>query len=309
MRPAWFCLAVLPLAAQADRKIAVDGVPREVHFSADGKSLLTFCRDNQLRVFDAASGKLLRATKHAGGVLLGGDRLVDRDANDAIRIWDLSADRYQQIMDASAGRGVTALSADGKYLAVSDTRTRQVALYDAAGGKRKHSLPDGLGGAAQLLFSPDGEAVVSANYDNDIRVWKTRSGELIRKVEDLTGAMFAGQFTPDGKQLLLAGLDETIYVFDAKTFECQRTIKGHEETISALAISPDGKMIVTGGFDVRTTQNPVKVVLWDLASGKPVKVLRSPHRVLSLAFSPDGKSLAMTSGDKEITLWSLAGSR
>lgn len=309
MRAAVWLLAALPLAAQGDRAITVDGVPGTVQFSADGKSLLAACRDNQVRVYDVASGKMLRAKKHEGGTLLNGGRLVDRDASKTIRVWDLTADRYQQIMDASAGRGRTALSSDGKHLAIADTNARQVLLYEVGSAKRKHSLPDGLGGAAELLFSPDGETVISANYDNDVRVWKTRSGELVRKMEDMTGAMFAGQFTPDGKQLLLAGLDETIYVYDAKTFDRQRTIKGHEETISALAVSPDGKMFVTGGFDVRTTRNPVKVVLWDATTGKPVKTLRSPHRVVSLAFSPDSRMLAMTSGDKEITLWNLAGSR
>lgn len=308
MRAAWFILAALPLAAQADRTIAVDSTPATVYFSADGKSLLTVCRDNQLRVFDASSGKLLRTKKHEGGQLVGENRLVERDANQAIRIWDLTADRYQQITDASAGRGLTAMSADGKHLAISDAKARQLLLYDTGSAQRKHSLPDGLGGASELVFSPDGETVVSANYDNDVRVWKTRSGELVRKMEDMTGAMFAGQFTPDGKHLLLAGLDETIYVFDGRTFERQRTIKGHDETISAMAVSPDGATIVTGGFDVRTTRNPVKVVLWDAASGKPLRVLRSPHCVVSLAFSPDGRTLAMTSGDREISLWNLAGS-
>lgn len=309
MRSTWLFLAALPLAAQADRTIAVDSVPDTVYFSADGKSLVTTCRDNHLRVFDVASGKMLNARKHEGGELVSANRLVDRGADRTIRVWDLTADRYQQITDAGAGRGRTALSADGKHLAIADTRARQVLLYEVGSARRKHSLPDGLGGAAELLFSPDGETVVSANYDNDVRVWKTRSGELVRKMEDMTGAMFAGQFTPDGKQLLLAGLDETIYVFDARTFERQRTIKGHDETISAMAISPDGATIVTGGFDVRTTRNPVKVVLWDATTGKPLKVLRSPHCVVSLAFSPDSRMLAMTSGDKEITLWNVAGSR
>ncbi len=306
MRAPWLFLAALPLAAQADRTIAVDSPPDAVHFSADGKSLVTSCRDRQLRVFDVASGKTLSARKTGAGDLVSANRLIDRDANHAIRIWDLTADRYQQIMDASAGRGRTALSADGKHLAIADAKARQVLLYEVGSPGRSHSLPDGLGGAAELLFSPDGESVVSANYDNDVRVWKTRSGELVRKMEDLTGAMFAGQFTPDGKHLLLAGLDETIYVFDAATFERQRTIKGHGETISALAVSPDGATIVTGGFDVRTTQNPVKVVVWDAATGKPRKVLRAPHAVVSLAFSPDSKLLAMTAGDNAITLWDLA---
>ena len=309
MRAAILLLAALPLAAQSDRTITLDSAPGPIHFSPDGKSILTICRDGQLRVFDLASGKLLSARPYKGAQLLSATRLVDRDASNSIRVWDLTAGRYEQITTATAARGRTASSSDGKLLAVADTGARQVHLYDVASASRLHSLPDGLGGASELLFSPDGQSVVSANYDNDVRVWNARSGELVRKMEDLTGAMFAGSFTPDGRHLLLAGLDETIYVYDATTFRRQRTIKGHDETISALAVSPDGAMLVTGGFDVRTTRNPVKVVLWDAASGQPLKVLRSPHRVVSLAFSPDSKMLAMTSGDNEITLWNLAAAR
>jgi WD40 repeat protein len=81
-----------------------------------------------------------------------------------------------------------------------------------------------------------------------------------------------------------------------------RQLKGHGETISALAISPDSKTLVTGGFDVITTQNPVKVVFWDLATGRIRRTARAPHRVMALAFSPDSKWAAMTAGAKEIAL-------
>jgi Tol biopolymer transport system component len=101
----------------------------------------------------------------------------------------------------------------------------------------------------------------------------------------------------------MAGLDETVYIWDAKTFGAPKSMKGHGETISALAISPDGRTLVTGGFDVVTTRNPVKVAFWDMATGKIVRTVKSPHRVVSLAFSPDGKWVAMTSGEKTIDLW------
>lgn len=304
MRAAWLVLAALPLAAQSDRTIAVDGVPGGIHFSPDGKTLVTACRDNQIRVFDIATGKQVRARKHQpGAVLLNANRMVERIEKKGVQVWDLTEERMLQLLEAMPVRGRTAMSRDGKLMATADVDTRHVHLFDAASGKRKHALPDGIGGASELVFSPDGESLVAANYDNDIRVWKTRSGELVRKIEDMTGAMFTAQFTPDGKQLLMAGLDETVYVLDGSTFQKLRTYKGHGETIAALAVSPDGKMVVTGGFDVRTTQNPVKVVFWDAASGKVLKTVRSPHRVVSLAFSPDSQWVAMTSGDKEISLF------
>jgi len=304
MTRALLFLAALPLVAQSDRTLAVDEVPGGVFFSADGKTLVTACRDNQVRVFDVSTGKQVRARKYGtGGALLGADRLVERIDKKGVQVWDLTEERMLQLLEGAPVRGRSALSRDGKLMAAADTDSREVQVFDVASGKRKHVLPDGLGGASELLFSPDGESLVAANYDNDIRIWKTRSGELVRKIEDMTGAMFTAQFTPDGKQLVMAGLDETMYVLDAATWQKLRTYKGHGETIAALAVSPDGKMIVTGGFDVSTTRNPVKVVFWDLTSGKVLKTVRAPHRVMSLAFSPDSQWVAMTAGDKEISLF------
>ncbi|MCX6612052.1 MAG: hypothetical protein NTW74_14510 [Acidobacteria bacterium] len=218
-----------------------------------------------------------------------------------MKIWDLSADRQLQLING-APTSTLALSSDRRFVATSKPEERTVRIWDLASGKEKHTLPDGIGGSAGLTFSPDGETVVSANYDNDIRVWKTQSGELVKKVEDMTGAMFASAFSPDGKQLVMAGLDETVYVWDAKTFALTRKLKGHGETIASMAISPDGRTLVTGGFDVITVKNPVKLSVWDLASGKIVKSISAPHRVARVAFSPDGKWVAFLTGDAEISL-------
>lgn len=288
----------------ADRTIAVAAEAGDLYFSADGKTLTVACRDAHIRVFDTATGKLVSDKERKGAALLSAGRLADRGEKKELRIWDLTADRQMQVL-YGVPTGRTVISPDGKHLAVSNTAERQVRIFDVAAGAQKHAVADGIGGTAELLFSPDGELLVSANYDNDIRVWKTRSGELVSKIEDMTGAMFAAEFTPDGRHVVMAGLDETIYIRDARTMRVTRTLQGHGETISALAISPDGKMIVTGGFDVRTTRNPVKVVLWDFATGKAIRKLDAPHRVVSLAFSPDSKWLAMTAGEKEISLWSV----
>ena len=303
MMRALLFLASLPLVAQSDRTLTIDEVPSSVFFSADGKTLVAACRDNQVRVLNVSTGKQVRARKYgSGGVLLGANRLLERLDKKGAQLWDLTEERMLQLLEGAPVRGRSALSRDGKLMAAADTDSRQVQVFDVASGKRIHALPDGLGGASELLFSPNGESLVAANYDNDVRIWKTQSGELVRKVEDMTGAMFAAQFTADGKQLFMAGLDETLYVLDGATFQKLRTYKGQGETIAALAVSPDGKTIVTGGFDVSTTRNPVKVVFWDAVSGNVLKTVRAPHRVMSLAFSPDSEWVAMTAGEKEIAL-------
>jgi WD40 repeat protein len=299
-------LAAAVSMSAADRTLKSDGVPSAVYFSADGKTVSSNCRDGHVRIWDVASGNLIKdKTVPARTALIAPDVYAEQDSkNKTVRIWDLTADRQMQLINGAPTRR-TAVSSDRKQLATASPEERSVRIWNVATGEQRQVLADGIGGASELVFSPDGETLVSANYDNDIRVWKTKSGEIVKKVEDLTGAMFAAEFTPDGKQLIMAGLDETVYIWDAKTFALDRKLKGHGETISALAISPDGRTLVTGGFDVVTSGNPVKVAFWDLASGKITRTVRAPHQVVSLAFSPDGKWVAMASGEKEISLWNL----
>jgi WD40 repeat protein len=303
-------LALAATLSAADKTLPSDAAPGDLFFSGDGKTISSKCRDGHLRIWDLATGKVVAdKTYMTSSGMASGNILVeiDRKAKET-KVWDLTANRQLYLLNGADMSRATS-SADGRYLATSNPVDRTIRVLDLKTGKERHSLPDGLGGAAGITFSPDGETVVSANYDNDIRVWKTASGELVKKVEDLTGAMFASEFTPDGKHLVMAGLDETVYIWDAKTFALNRKLKGHGETISALALSPDGRTLVTGGFDVITVQNPVKIQVWDFASGKITRTIASPHRVVSLAFSPDGKWLAFTSGDKEISLVSLAAAK
>jgi WD40 repeat protein len=287
----------------ADRTLTAAAVPGTLEFAKDGRTLSALCRDNTIRTWAVETGKLTAEKKvPPRSALLAADRWAERVEGGHVRVWDLTADRQLQILN-SVAMNRAALSSDGRWMAAADTAGRRVEIREVATGKPLHTLADGIGGTAALRFSPDGGLLVSTNYDNDVRVWKTGSGELVKKIEDLTGAMFAAEFTPDGKQLVMAGLDETVYVWDAKTFALVKKLGGHGETISALAISPDSKTIVTGGFDVLAEKNPVKVVFWDLATGKMLRTVRAPHRVASLAFSPDGKWVAMAAGENEIGLW------
>ena len=45
------------------------------------------------------------------------------------------------------------------------------------------------------------------------------------------------------------------------------------------------------------------IKLWDIATGKNTATLNDTHCVLSVAFSPDGKTLASGSQGKTIKLW------
>lgn len=69
--------------------------------------------------------------------------------------------------------------------------------------------------------------------------------------------------------------------------------------INSAAVSSDGKHIAFG-LDANT------VVLWDTATGHPVRTLAGHLKpVLSVAFTPDGKRLLSASADTTVVLWEV----
>jgi WD40 repeat protein len=122
------------------------------------------------------------------------------------------------------------------------------------------------------------------------------------------GRSFA--FSPDGKRIASAGSDGFVRIWDAATGREHRRLDGFQHPVR-IAYSPDGKLLAVKDFAVKDFQGHTVIHLWDMTAGKRVHQLSGQKweqlaEMPGLAFSSDGKLLAVGEGDAGITLWGVA---
>ena len=121
-------------------------------------------------------------------------------------------------------------------------------------------------------------------------------------------------FSPDGKTLASAGItDHEIRLWHiAERAEVGAPLTGHTTDVAALAFSPDGKTLASGAnadsVGPQGTDHTIR--LWDVDARRTAAVLPGhTGGVYTVAFSPDGKTLASAGGDFLVRLWDVATRR
>lgn len=184
---------------------------------------------------------------------------------------------------------------------------------------------------AGMAVGPDGTWFAGGTVDGGVLRWPTDGGstpdQSLASVDDVLFGMVA--VSPDGRTIAVGGFDG-LHLWDLATGDALPvTLPGYDNVVYGVAFSPNGKVLATGDWDGRvriwdtTTWKPIhnplaeglqqvyavtfnptgalfaaagfdgSVIVWNTSNWKRVRELTISDAAISIAFSPDGRVLAV----------------
>jgi WD40 repeat protein len=221
------------------------------------------------------------------GVLAADDTLITLDPQ-TVGVWQLGtvppalARPLARFGRDSAG---IFMSRDGSLATMSSSHAHRWILYDLRRGRilAIHPKSDSIDYTA---WSPDGTKIAMATTDGRVRLIDPTTGRTLGVLVGHHGSTTITAFSPDGRLLASGTADGTVLLWNPATRRIDGAPFQANGSVYGAAFSPDSKQLAVVSVDGSLT-------IYDLKTRRVIHTDNSHDYEIRVAFSPDGKTLAL----------------
>lgn len=296
-------MLTIPVAhADDDPKVAFEVVPTTGHSQAitsvdvtrDGSRVLSASWDQATKMWDTASGRLIRSFLSDDIVYQAlftpdGNGVVTACGDKKVKIWDAKTGAVVHTLSGHKdGVAAIAISGDGMQL-LSGGFDQKIILWDVSREAVIKTFDGYPSSKYSVSFAADGRHAAWIYNDGiailDTATLTTRNFNP-KAPEDPPAAPGALVFSADGNRLYVGETGGEIGIWDVALGERAGSLSGHAATVKAMHLSGDGKRLVSASADAT-------VRIWDGTAGVPALStleVEDPN-ITSVAASRDGSQV------------------
>ena len=278
---------------------------KTAEFSKDSKTIVTASSDGICRLWNTASGELLKELKSdikkMTSASLNSDctKVMTSFNNGLVMIWNIAEGKIlTELKDGhQACVHYACFSPDGQY-ALTASKDNTVKLWNVQTGKYIETIIEHQDNVNSAIFSSDGKRVVTASEDGSAIIYDVNLHNSCQIFMDENTSIEYAEFNYDDTKVAVV-TNRAVYIINVASGKTERIIKGHDDVITSATFSPNGKTIATSSHDKT-------VRLWDIDNGDALHIYKGHSSTVSdVMFSPDGKFIITTSIDNEARLWNV----
>jgi WD40 repeat protein len=297
-------------------------------FNPDGQLLATCSQDGTVKMRKVSNGTEVRsitvmsARRESFSGLTGlafspdGKYLVTSGYSTPLTLWEVSSGRKVRSFFGPVSAEAVSFSPDGTRLASAAFRGGEVTVWDAAGEPAQHLFLDEMYHHFHPQFSPDGtllaESLSHGALVGEVQLRDADTGRLVARLDHKQASVSTFTFRSDNLGMATAvrrnsrdtgKVLQEIHLWDLRSRQEVGAITGLDLWITNLAFSPDDRFLasVVERFDSKTQKRTGEVKVWDVKTREEQRTFPGT----SMAFSPNGTTLAVVGIDESVRLFDL----
>jgi RNA polymerase sigma factor (sigma-70 family) len=276
------------------------GMAQVLVFSPDGKVLFSGSNKYLVRRWDVTTGHELQAgaghTECLEDVIFSPDgKTLTTKAGDGIRQWDGTTGKETRRIELPKGAGLATFAPDGRTLAFVSKHAIRLWDLNTHQEKRQWKLPGpehkeyDSSWLYQMCLSDNGKVLAAKNYEHLLRLWDTASGKEIQALPLETSEL-------DPK--INAYVHESCFALSPEGTTLVRI-----EQIGPGFLPAHGDWPVEEAKALARISKTAVLRFYDVASGKKVRQVKAAFAISACVFAPDGRTLVTLNDNHTLSIW------